>query len=121
MTKTQALQSLFDQFGIPCYPSGNVPEDKDIAFPYMTYTKGVGSTYESTLHYYDYTESELDPDNAIETICKPFRDGGTHIAYDGGVIWAYLSHGSEWYASADEGDRYRKHRLVDITLDFEGD
>ena len=120
MTKTQALHSLFSQFGVSAYPSGNVPEDTE--FPYLTYTKGVGASYESTLHYYDYTDSELGPDDAIETICAFFRNGGTHVYYDKGAIWAYLSHDdTEWYASADEGDRKRKHRIANITLNFEGE
>lgn len=119
-SKTQAIQTLFERFDVPAYPSGNVPEN--VPLPYLTYTKAVGSQYISRVHYYDYTESELDPDLKIEEICEYFRNGGVHIPYDGGVIWAYLDDNAyDWYAPEDEGDRYRKHRIADVVLDFEGD
>ena len=120
LTKTEALYELFNSFGVDAYPSGNVPEGAK--YPYLTYTKGVGSPYESTLHYYDYTESEISPDLAMDRICDRFRNGGVHVEYDKGVIWAYISHDdAHWYASPDEADRFRKHRLANISLDFEGE
>ncbi len=120
MTKTEALHSFFSSFGFDAYPSNALPVD--VIYPYLTYTKGVGAGYEVSLHYHDYTESEKGPDDVIEGICATFRNGGVHVPYDGGVIWITIAHDNmEWYSLPDEGDRYHKHRITDLTLDYEGE
>lgn len=122
MTKTEALHSFFSSFGLPAFPSGEVVEDNDeknkkASMPYLTYTKGVASSYECTVHLYYYTESELVPDKKAEEICERLRNGGEHVNYDGGTAWVTTS-SPEWFSSPDDTDRNYKHRIINLSIDY---
>lgn len=114
MTKSGALHSFWNGFGLKAYPSNAVP--MDAVLPFMTYTKGFAPDgYSSTVHIYYHTESEAVPDKKAEEICQALRNGGVQIPCDGGALWLTLET-PEWYAAEDAEDQAMKHRIVNVSI-----
>jgi len=116
MTKSKALYDFFNSFGIPAYPSTNVPDN--VAFPYMTYENTLannGSTTYPTIQLYYYTDSESVPNAKADQISKTIGLGYA-IPCDDGAIYAYMESG--WSAIANENDPTIKQRYTNVTLQF---
>ena len=119
MTKEQALQKFFNQFGIVGYRATAVPDD--VIFPYLTYDAPVSSFNEDpvsiTLNLYYYTDSEAVPDAKAEEIRQAISMGGVLLNCDGGAIW--LKWGAPWCRSlVDDTNKNIKRRYINITADY---
>ena len=119
MTKAAALHEFFNGFGIPFYPSTNVPED--VIFPWGTYEL-ITSAWEGgevgiTVNLWYRTESEAVPNAKAEEISKAIGLGGKIIRCDGGAIW--LKRGSPWCQNlSDETDTMIKRRYINVSAEY---
>lgn len=117
MTKGAAMQSFFDGFGIPAYPSTSVPEDA--VMPYLTYTPvfdSWGNQVSLTVNLWYRTESEATPSAKAQELADVLS-GGKYIPCDGGAI--LLSRGSPWCQSlTDDTDPKIKRRYINITAEY---
>lgn len=117
MTKGAALQTFFDGFGIPAYPSTSVPEEA--ALPYLTYTPmfdSWGGQLALTVNLWYRTSSEAVPSAKAQEISDALS-GGKYISCDGGAL--LLTRGSPWCQSlTDDTDATIKRRYINITAEF---
>lgn len=119
MTKDKALYAWFNSFGIPFYPSTNVPEDA--VFPWGTYELITGAwdggEVGLTVNLWYYTESEAIPNAKAEEMSKAIGLGGVTIPCDGGFIW--IKRGSPWCQSLkDEASPMIKRRYINVTAEY---
>ena len=89
MTKAAALQKFFGSFGIPAYPSNNVPDET--TFPWLTYDVSFGSWGDGEIpiavHLYYHTTFEAIPNAKAEEIGKAIGLGGVMLHCDDGAVW----------------------------------
>lgn len=118
MTKAAALYQFFSSFGMPAYPSSNVPDD--VTFPYLTYEL-ITSAFETgevglTVNLWFYTTSEAIPNAKAEEIGTRI-DEMAPLRCDGGAIW--LKRGSPWCQSlSDETSPIIKRRYINVTAEY---
>lgn len=116
MTKGAALQTFFDSFGIPAYPSTSVPEDA--SFPYLTYTPVFdawdGGTVALTVNLWYRTESEAVPSAKAQELSNALP---RYVPCDGGAV--LLERGSPWCQSlTDSTDANIKRRYINMLASF---
>lgn len=85
----QALDAFFNDFGIPAYQVGTVPENTSL--PYITYSLSVPEWNQKATMYaqvWDRTKSNLGIISKADQITQAIGEG-RRIAFDGGylVIW----------------------------------
>lgn len=117
MTKGAAMQTFFQGFGIPAYPSTSVPEEAE--FPYLTYTPvfdSWGNHVSLTVNLWYRTTSEAVPSAKAQEIAEALGSG-KYIPCDGGAI--LLSRGSPWCQSlTDSTDASIKRRYLNVTAEY---
>ncbi len=119
MTKEAALQSFFNSFGIPGYPSSAVPEDAE--FPWLTYDLTTsawdGGEVGITVNLWYHTTDEAPPNAKARELSKRIGIGGVVLPCDEGYIW--LKRGSPWCQSLTyEEDTAIKRRYINITAEY---
>jgi hypothetical protein len=119
MTKDVALQSFFEGFEIPAYPSSSVPED--VVFPWLTYDpvfSDFGNEPVSvSVNLWYRTESEKIPNEKAFEIEKAIGEGGKTILCDEGIIW--IKKGSPFCQNLrDETDSIIKRRYIQLVAEF---
>lgn len=118
MTKTQALQSFFESFGIPAYPTNAVP--KDTVFPWLTYEPIFSNWHGQeivypTVNLWYHSTSEKKVNAKADEISKYIADGKT-IRCDDGLIAIYFS--GAWTPLNDEADSAIKRRQTTLQIAF---
>lgn len=118
MTKTQALQSFFDGFGIPAYPTNGVP--KETTFPWLTYEPIVSNwfgqnTVYPTVNLWYHSTSEKGINAKADEISKKIGNGHT-ITCDDGLLVIYFS--GAWTPLNDETDSAIKRRQTTLQIEF---
>lgn len=119
MTKTAALHSFFNSFGITAYPITSVPDR--IEFPYMTYEPVTSSWLDGevncTVNLWYYTDTESVPNAKADEISRAIGLGGIRIPCEDGFIW--VKKGSPFCQSLrEETEDAIKRRYINITLEF---
>lgn len=118
MTKMAALDSFFNEFGLPAYPVTSVPDN--VAFPFLTYEAKVGEMGDPvniTVNLWYKTESEKIPNDKADEIYSAISDGGTLRSFDGGALW--ITRGAPWCQSlSDETDNTIKRRYINVNVEF---
>lgn len=120
MTPEAAIHGFMNGFGIPAYPSSNVPIDAE--FPYITYDLVLGEMFEAEVNMpvnvWYRTESEALPNAKVREMFNAIGYGGVTASCDGGMIW--FKRGRPWaQAVTVEGeDESVKRRYVNINIDF---
>lgn len=119
MTKAAALQKFFGGFGIPAYPSNNVPDET--TFPWLTYDVSFGSWGDGEIpiavHLYYHTTSEAIPNAKAEEISEALGLGGVMLHCDDGAVW--IKKGSPFCTAQTDAERPEiKHRYINVTLEF---
>lgn len=117
MTKGAAMQTFFQGFGIPAYPSTSVPEYAE--FPYLTYTPvfdSWGNPVSMTVNLWYRTENEAEPSAKAQQISDAIS-AGKYVVCDGGAL--LLTRGSPWCQSlTDNTDPTIKRRYLNVTAEY---
>lgn len=116
MTKASALDSFFNSFGIPAFPSNRVPDD--VMFPYLTYEQtshNYGNATHPRVNLWYRSDSEVPINAKADEISKAIALGKS-IPCDDGAIYAYLEEG--WQVLTDEADSMISGRTTNLTLRF---
>lgn len=116
MTKAKALDSFFNSFGIPAYPSTRVPDK--VAFPYLTYEPTLANLGKTThprisLWYFGTTERDI---NAKADDIQKAIDEGISVRCDDGLICIYCPEG--WQAIDDQADVRINGRTTNLSITF---
>lgn len=113
MTYEATLNEFWNGFGIPAYPTDNVPSDAKL--PYMTY-ETVYPSYDSQAYGVVNIYNRGDRLTAINKKARQIRDyisrGGVQIPYENGTIW--IQKGSPEQVNPVT-DNNIKHRMLNIT------
>lgn len=90
MDRWQAQYAYWSQFGIPAYEENDVPDRKDVTFPYITYQAVSNSFNESTVvnaSAWTRSTSWREAMKIAETVQNELGYGGTVIKFDDGLMW----------------------------------
>lgn len=117
MNKTQALQSLFNNF-MTAYPAHAVPDDT--VFPWLTYEVITASWGDApvpiTVNLWFRTDSEAIPNKKAEEFRQYILDNDM-VECDEGYLW--LKPGSPWCTSlSDDTDPSIKRRYINVTVEY---
>ena len=119
MTKAGAIHQFMGGFGIPAYPTSNVPDD--VVFPYLTYELITGAWGDApvgiTAELWYYTTSEKQPNDKVNEISAALMKGGKVLRCDEGLVW--LKRGEPWCMNLkDEADPTIKRRKLNIAAEY---
>lgn len=120
MTKTAALQSFFESFGLDAYTTASVPDE--VMLPYLTYEPAVGAwgdgEYNILVNLWFYTTSEAIPNAKVQEISNYIGLGGIRIPCDGGSIW--IKRGVPFaQAVKDDAAPGLKRRIINLDAEFD--
>lgn len=129
MTKDKAIYNFWQQFGIPFYPTTNLPpaEDNDdypkeerLTFPYGTFEVVIGNSLEKvypTVKLYFRTDSEVIPNKKVDEISQFIGQSGYGIKCDTGLI--LIRREEPWsQGMLDPQDDSIKVKLLSVSLEF---
>lgn len=115
MTKDAVIQSFFESFGIPAYPSASVPTSgsEKPTFPYITYTASTDSGLERTIvnaSVWYRSESWAGLNAKVNTISQYVGTGLTVECDGGGII---IRKGSPFaQPMGDDSDNMIKRKIL---------
>lgn len=119
MNKYQALYKFFNSFGIPFYLDTNVPNQKEISYPYGTYqsVNGMWTDIVSiTVRLYYRTSSEVEINKMVESIAYKIN-GGHYVVCDEGAM--FISAGTPFcQAVIDDTDTMIKSRYINMNIEY---
>lgn len=120
MTKSGAIKEFMSSFGVPAFPVGSVPDEKDLTYPYIVYENSVGNALDAPVYiaarYWGYTSSEKSVNDKVEEIAKAIGRGGRLLLYDGGAVW--IKRGRPWSVPLTDENPAIKGRQLNLTLEF---
>lgn len=120
MNKYQAIYQWFNSFGIPFYVDTNVPNEKEITYPYGTYqniTDTWAKSVSITVRLYYRSTSEVEINKMADKIGASLKDGGQRILCDDGMMW--LTTGTPFcQAILDDTDTTIKSRYININVEY---
>jgi hypothetical protein len=118
MTKAAALQSFFEGFGIPAYPSTSVPDEAEM--PYLTYAPYFAAFGDGQVNIqvniWMRTESEAKANAKAQELADAIGRGGVTLDCDGGAVW--LTRGSPWCQPVRDDDSGVRRRLVNVNAEY---
>lgn len=118
MTKAAAIHNFFNSFGIPAYPTDEVPDDT--IFPWITYEPVIGNYYGQqtvfpSVNVYYRDTSNVAINAKIDEISKAIGNGIV-IDCDDGKIGIYLS--GPWDKLTDQADSAIKRKYTTLQMTF---
>ena len=117
-TKTAALQSWLERFGLPVYASQAVPESAEL--PYMTYALVDGAWGDGeqalTVNTWRRTTSEAKANADVEAIAQVLGLGGEIVPCKGGGFW--IKRGEPFAQAADSDAQGVKRRYINLTIEY---
>lgn len=119
MTKNAAIQSFFESFDLPAYPSISVPTSGDEmpSFPYITYLVNTDQAVERTsamANIWYRSESWTGANAKVDEISQAVGMGVTLECDEGGII---VRKGTPWaQPMGDDSDNMIKRKI--LTFDF---
>lgn len=120
MTKDRAIYNFWQSFGIPFYPTTNLPPAKDIIFPYGTYEVAIGNSLEKvypTVKLYFRTDSEITPNAKVDEISRYIGQSGFEIKCDTGLITVRRE--EPWsQGTLDPQDDSIKVKILSVSMEF---
>ena len=120
MTKDKAIYNFWQQFGIPFYPTTNLPPATDITFPYGTFEVVIGNSLEKVypaVKLYFRTDSEIIPNKKVDEISRFIGKDGYGIKCDTGLI--LIRREEPWsQGMLDPQDDSIKVKLLSVSLEF---
>lgn len=120
MNKYQAIYQWFNSFGIPFYVETNVPNEKEITYPYGTYQNIIdawGNSVSITVRLYYRSTSEAEINKMADKFSAVLRDGGVRITCDEGMMW--VTKGTPFcQAILDDTDTTIKSRYINMNVEY---
>lgn len=118
MTKAAAIDKFFNSFGIPAYPTDEVPDDA--VFPWITYEPIISSyngqdTVYPTMNVYYRSRRNVEINAKCDEISKAL-ESGIMLNCDDGNIAVYLS--GSWDKLTDKADEAIKRKYTTLQMTF---
>lgn len=122
MTKSQAIQSLWESFGLPSYSEETVPTGEEApAFPYITYTvetDSIGNILLLTASVWYRSTSWKGVEEKVAEIAEYIgKYGYAKRKIDGGYVWFTKGQPFAQRLSDDTDDMVRRI-ILNITAEF---
>lgn len=118
MTIEAALDSFYNSFGLPAYPSVAVPKEKK--YPYITYEYVSGLWLDKqfpTLNIWQKGTDISTLNRKVRQIGAEIHDGGKTIECDGGMLW--ITPGTPFsYITNDPEDDNVLRAVININIEF---
>jgi hypothetical protein len=119
MNKYQAIYKWFNDLGIPFYVDTNVPDMKEISYPYGTYQNVIGSwpdRVSNTVRLYYRTTSEKEINAMVQKLTDKLKENNQVIC-DDGMLW--VNPGAPYcQAVSDEEDDTIRSRYINLLVDY---
>lgn len=119
MNKYQAMYKWFNDLGIPFYVDTNVPDMKEIEYPYGTYQNITGNWTDQvsiTVRLYYRTTSEKEINAMVQKLTDKLKENNQVIC-DDGMLW--LNSGTPYcQAVSDEEDDTIRSRYINLLVDY---
>lgn len=119
MNKFQAIHKWFNDLGIPFYVDTNVPDMKEISYPYGTYQNVIGSwpdRVSNTVRLYYRTTSEKEINAMVQKLTDKLKENNQVIC-DDGMLW--VNPGTPYcQAVSDEEDDTIRSRYINLLVDY---
>lgn len=117
MTKEQALQEFWSQFGTPAYDQATVPEDA--TYPRITYeviTDNFNVQNVLTASIWDRSTSWVGCSNVLHEIESKLGRGGQTLHCDGGAVWIYR--GMPFAQRMTDTDDSIRRIVINVEVEF---
>ncbi len=119
MNKYQAIYKWFNDLGIPFYVDTNVPDMKEISYPYGTYQNVIGNWADHvsiTVRLYYRTTSEKEINAMVQKLTDKLKENNQVIC-DDGMLW--VNPGAPYcQAVSDEEDDTIRSRYINLLVDY---
>lgn len=119
MTKQEALQFFWSQFGVPAYEENSVPDTADIDEGYITYQKIEGEFEEPifpTGSIWTRGDSWRRAEGIKDAIDDNLKRGGQIIKIDGGRLW--IQRGSPFAQGLADTDKTIRRYVINLAMEF---
>lgn len=119
MNKYQAIHKWFNDLGIPFYVDTNVPDMKEISYPYGTYQNVTGNWTDQvsiTVRLYYRTTSEKEINAMVQKLTDKLKENNQVIC-DDGMLW--VNPGAHYcQAVSDKEDDTIRSRYINLLVDY---
>lgn len=119
MNKYQAMYKWFNDLGIPFYVDTNVPDMKEIEYPYGTYQNVIGNWTDQvsiTVRLYYRTTSEKEINAMVQKLTDKLKENNQVIC-DDGMLW--INSGTPYcQAVSDVVDDTIRSRYINLLVDY---
>lgn len=122
MTKAQAIQQFWSQFGVKAYDENTVPTGANAPqLPYITYsskTDSIGAVLALTGSVWDRSSSWATVESLVDSIAEAVGKNGYYIAkVDGGYMW--ITKGTPFaQRMADPNDDMIRRVYINLQCEF---
>lgn len=119
MTKQEALQFFWSQFGVPAYEENSVPDVANIDEGYITYQKIEGEFEEPifpTGSIWARGDSWRQAEGIKDAIDDILKRGGQIIKIDGGRLW--IQRGSPFAQGLADTDKTIRRYVINLAMEF---
>ncbi len=120
MNKYKALYQWFNNLGIPFYVDTNIPDEKEIQYPYGTYQNVIDAWSNGvsiTVRLYYRSTSEVEINKMADKIESLLKNGGQRVLCDEGMMW--ITKGSPFcQAISDATDTTIKSRYINVNIEY---
>ena len=120
MDRWQAQYEFWSSFGMPAYPEDDVPDRKDITFPYITYqavSGGFGAVLTVNASIWTRSTSWEEADAKADEIERYIRSMG-YPEIDGGRYRVYIPDSAFAQSMGDPNDDQVKRKRLDVRFEF---
>lgn len=120
MDRWQAQYEFWSSFGVPAYEENSVPDEKDVSFPYITYSaaaSGFDEPVSITASVWDRNSSWSVVDGLADAIEHEIR---TRLpqAYDQGMYRVYIGDTPFAQNMGDPSDDTIKRKVLSVVFEF---
>lgn len=118
MTKIEAYNDFWQQFGVPAYDEFSVPDEAKL--PYITYelsTDTFDNQVTVSANIWTRNTSWKQAYDILDRVEKRILGGGSNIPYDGGTIW--ITSASPWCRRlSSDTDSLIKRLFLNLSAEF---